>query len=137
MREQDLDPYTGSVTEDQAITLHARDVLSKWGFDDGDLMLHDQRCRAILEEFQGVTSHELLVAVVRRCLLPRLHQHVELAELVTLHNPARAESVDGVKLDGYGSPVDGDDYVDLTPDLIVVALDEIRAIADELSHPAH
>lgn len=60
--------------------LSAKDLASKWGFDDGDL----------LSDITEVgKSHALLIAAVRAFLLPLLPD-VEVEEIVTCHNPIRA-----------------------------------------------
>lgn len=53
--------------------LEASELLSKWGFEDGD-----------------ICDHELLIYLVRKHLQPLLDERVELEEIVTCHNPIRA-----------------------------------------------
>lgn len=77
---------------------HTESILSKWGFDDGD-MLDDLLWDNGIELDD---KHKLLIKVVREKVLPEIKQHVEVFEIGTIHNPIRAESVDGVKVDNYG-----------------------------------
>lgn len=55
--------------------LSSSDLMSKWGFHDGDMF----------------DSKELLVAVVRKYLEPDLPDGVALYEICSCHNPIRAE----------------------------------------------
>lgn len=108
------------------ITLHSASLLSKWGFDDGDLLwdfLYDldngHRAHKI--------NHEVLVATVQKWLLPALDQQVETYVMeLSSHNPIRAESVDGVSVE-----VDGRNLVLnlLTPASVEVSEDDIRDLA--------
>ena len=60
------------------VVLFAESLLSKWGFEDGDMLADDTGVR-----------HELLVQMVKHHLLPLL-QGVEVFEIRTCHNPVRA-----------------------------------------------
>lgn len=60
------------------VVLFAESLLSKWGFEDGDVLADDTGVR-----------HELLVQVIKDHLLPLLHG-VEVFEICTCHNPVRA-----------------------------------------------
>lgn len=88
--------------------LSAKDLASKWGFDDGDLL-------------SGIAqvgkSHSLLIASVRAFLLPLLPD-VEVYEIGTCHNPIRA--TDETRHLCEGSDV----HVTLTRDQLL-ALDRI------------
>jgi hypothetical protein len=55
--------------------LSSRDLMSKWGFHDGDIF----------------DSREVLVAAVRKYLEPKLPAGVVLYEICSIHNPIRAE----------------------------------------------
>jgi len=84
--------------------LDSDDLLSKYGFGDGDLLdeLFDQAEQ--LEDMAGLlaggTDKELLFAAVNLALLPRLmgrnSKTVELRFVHTAHNPARITRVDGL-----------------------------------------
>ena len=75
---------------DQTIRLHAFSLCSKFGFDDGDLL----------------SSHAVLIAVVRKYLLPLLDPRIEVEEINTHHNPIRATTL-------TRHLVDEDVYVDV------------------------
>ncbi len=124
----------GAVT----VRMYTPGLTSKWGFEDGDLFFADARVQVVLDQVHRMTARrigarDLLVAVVREVVLAQLDQRVELNELVTLHNPARAARVDGVRLDSYGNPPDGHEPVEITPDIVEVSLLQIRAVALRLA----
>lgn len=103
--------------------LDTADLLSKWGFDDGDI-LHDFKVGHGLK----VNSATLLVEVVKRYVLPELRKHHDLkADVVLgLHNPIRVIQVDGVSVDDNDEP-----SMTLTPAMVDVSDDMILAIANE------
>ncbi|MFJ7100176.1 hypothetical protein [Streptomyces albogriseolus] len=79
------------------LTLFSSDLLSKWGFNDGD----DPDDWLDYCEANGIDSTELsfpLVALVRAYLLPKIEQDVTVVEIETCHNPIRAETVDGQEM---------------------------------------
>jgi hypothetical protein len=119
-------------SDEEVLRLYTPDLTSKWGFHDGDLLLVDARTRELLEA-TGADSHDLLVAIVRELVLPCLDQRIELVDLVTLHNPARAASVDGVPLGSYGNPPDDHPPVEVSPDVVEVPMREVRALAARLA----
>lgn len=99
------------------LTLFSRDLLSKWGFNDGD----DpddwlDYCEAHGIDYKAVDFP--LVALVRRYLLPALDQDVAVVEIETSHNPIRAHLVDGIDVTEawYGraeAPTLTSEYVDV------------------------
>jgi hypothetical protein len=102
------------------IEFHAWDLLSKFGFEDGDLLWD-----LISEHGLGVDHHDLLTAVVTGLLLPRLDQEVEVYTIwATLHNPVRARTVDGEP---------ADPSMDLTPEWVEIPVADILGIARTLS----
>jgi hypothetical protein len=106
-----------------AITLYSDGLLSKWGFSDGDAPdAWLDYCDDHGIDFSPVEWHSVLVKLVRRYLLPVLDQQVEVAEIVTIHNPIRAERVDGADVtDGwYTEPA-----VHLTPESVTIPMSEV------------
>lgn len=89
------------------MTLHAADLASKFGFNDGDEP-DDVRDMSL-----DVDWHPVLIWLVRTHLLPLL-PGVEVYEIISIHNPIRAVDPDRVR----GSDV----KVDLTLDDIVAAV---------------
>lgn len=69
--------------------LSGEDLVSKWGFHDGDLF----------------ESKELLVAVVRKYLEPKLPKGVLLYEICSIHSPIRAED-ESFEILFYSEPVE-------------------------------
>ena len=98
-------------------------LLSKWGFDDGDILdglLYDNGL--------DVDAHKVLIKVVKTLLLAKIKQNVEVIEIHTIHNPIRAQTVDGVEINNYKYG-HGDL---LTPKVIDIDDDEIIKIAKEI-----
>ena len=82
-----------------SVVLDPNDLLSKWGFADGDAVSNaaDQTDLPIPEWERVLSvSHDVLTVLVRRFLVPTIPNKVELCELSTMHNPIRAWFVDGV-----------------------------------------
>lgn len=76
------------------LTLFSADLLSKWGFNDGD----DPEDWLDYCEANGIDYNVVdfpLVPLVRRYLLPALDQAVTVVEIETIHNPIRVDTVDG------------------------------------------
>ena len=105
-------------------------LLSKWGFGDGD-MLED-----VLDEWLNGKwpdddydplgfEHRVLVRVVREHVLPHITTPIEVYEVGTVHNPIRAETVNGVSWDWYTTDVDGR----LDPEFVDVPISVILSIA--------
>lgn len=105
---------------DRRLWLFSESLLSKWGFNDGDLP----------DEVDGWLDAQdppihlagnwrpILCQLVRRYLIPALDQAVEVVEIETSHNPIRAEKVDGV--DVTDSWYHNGEKVRLTPDSVTV-----------------
>ncbi len=103
-------------------------LLSKWGFDDGDML--DEFCEQhYYEAFDKSLQfdHELLCAVVKKHVIPKLDQKVEVITLRTIHNPIRVASVDGENVNVYE---DGD--IKLTPSTIEVTDEQLHECAKKL-----
>ncbi|MFI2358159.1 hypothetical protein OG582_11915 [Streptomyces anulatus] len=77
------------------LTLFSADLLSKWGFNDGDspgswLDWCDNR---------GVDYNMFdfpWAAIVRKHLVPAIEQDVTVVDVETIHNPIRVKTVNGV-----------------------------------------
>jgi len=102
------------------VTFYTHHLLSKYGFEDGDL-LGD----IVEERGLGVDHRDLLIAVVERLVVPLLDQEVVLDIIGggTFHNPIRIRSIDGDE--AYLGDL-------LTPEDIVIPVSDIIAIAAEL-----
>ena len=88
------------------VTLCSDNLLSKWGFDDGDLLV--DWLLAVVDEYEPkwgspraglarkwLDGHKVLIRLIRERVLPALDQRVEIDEYGTIHNPVRARRVDG------------------------------------------
>lgn len=119
------------------LTLFSNGLLSKWGFNDGDEP--DDVADWIEEdgiEYQNIPWHPVLHRLVREHLLPVLDQAVVVYDIDTIHNPIRAESVDGVEVDDYNRRGKKGEVLVLTPDYVDVPYAVVlQAVRDELANP--
>lgn len=125
---------------ERMLILFSDGLLSKWGFNDGDLpeefyeWWHETRCppSCFWECYAKVPDKPVIQVLVRRFLLPALDQRVEVYDIGTIHNPIRASSVDGLEVPDeviYGStrgPA-------LTPASVEVPYAEVAKVIDELA----
>lgn len=122
------------ISDERSVRLRSEGLLSKWGFNDGDSPddWHDY-CEARGIEYPGWP----LAALVREFLLPRLNQQVTVTEIDTIHNPIRAQTVDGRDVTGlwYDSHDDLDGI--LTPEYVGIPMSEVVRVALELTSPTH
>jgi hypothetical protein len=115
------------------VTLWTSGLLSKWGFNDGDMP--DDVIDAWDEANSGspwvrVDWHPILCRLVRERVLPALDQFVELVEIGTSHNPIRAQSVDGQDAERWWYKVSADEP-ELTPDVVMVPMPDVLAMIRE------
>ncbi|MDX3353875.1 hypothetical protein PV703_11255 [Streptomyces sp. ME01-24h] len=81
--------------DEPVITLFSSDLLSKWGFNDGDAPNQWlDYCEANGVDYNAVDFP--LTDLVRTYLLPRIEQDVTVVDVETSHNPIRVQTVDGV-----------------------------------------
>ena len=111
---------------DETVRFWTNGLLSKWGFDDGDLVDN-----FVYTGWGGILCdhHQLLTEVVRRHVIPALDQKVETFEIDGIHNPIRAKSVNGVEFDDHYNSHTPDL---LTPEYVEVPFSVINAMAVEL-----
>lgn len=112
------------------IMLFSADLLSKWGFNDGD----DPEEWLDYCEAHGIDYNEIdfpWVAVVRSHLLPVIEQAVTVVEIETIHNPIRAEAICGVGVSDYWTRR-GDHRYLLTPDSVDVPMAEVAKLVQGL-----
>ena len=100
----------------EVIELYPEGLLHKFG--DGD-MFYD-----LIEEHDlGFDHQEMLIAVVERLVVPQLDQEEETYTPSSLHNPIRADTIDGERADMSSS---------ITPDFVEVPVADIIQIARTL-----
>jgi hypothetical protein len=91
-------------TPEQGLSLHANDLLSKWGFADGDLIYNFWEDTHPDESIPEIYSHSVLIELVRAHLLPALaeqgHSFIH-HEISTIHNPIRLYELDGKGVDWF------------------------------------
>jgi hypothetical protein len=88
--------------DEPTFTLDAESLLSKWGFGDGDA-LSDWWWDNYGAELP-FNDHDMLHALVLAYLVPAIHdaaREVEIIRIDTIHNPVRADTLDGVQVDHY------------------------------------
>lgn len=111
---------------DDSLTLISEGLLSRWGFNDGDVPdIYLDWCDDHGHPYPD-DWHTVLRALVRTRLVPALDQRVELVEIETNHNPIRAVTVDGqdvIELWYRSEP-----GLTLTPEDVVVPYADVLAI---------
>jgi hypothetical protein len=119
----------GGVSE---LTLWTSGLLSKWGFNDGDMPddvwdAWDEVCRPA--SYRHVDWHPVLCRLVSEYVAPRLDQRVELTEIGTNHNPIRASKVDGVDVEDcwYGKRPEPT----ISPESVTVPMSDVLAMLGE------
>jgi hypothetical protein len=121
------------VSDDRHLTLWSGDLLSKWGFNDGDKpdnLIDWLEADGI--DYVSLRWRPVLQRLVREHLLPRLDQDVVVYDIETSHNPIRAESVDGVRIDSCAD----NDHIVLTPDHVDVPyVDVLAAVRAGMADP--
>jgi hypothetical protein len=105
--------------------MYADDLLSKWGFGDGD-RLSDFMYENNSKFESKVDSHKLLEELVKIYLLPKLKDKVEIFYVQSNHNPVRAEMINGVY---YTNHYEHDDHGLLGDVAVELTLEEIEAVA--------
>lgn len=107
------------------ITLYPDGLLSKFGFEDGDVMFYFMSDRGL--DLEALDHHDLLIAVVERLLIPRLDQTVETYVIeATLHNPIRAGTVD---------EEEASIHCIITPDSVDIPVEAILEVYESLLEP--
>lgn len=84
------------------LILDAEELLSKWGFSDGDILSNwwwdfNNDDPPFLEE-----EHDVLFSLVETYLVPVIKEagrEIEIYRIHTNHNPVRASTLDGVNVD--------------------------------------
>lgn len=101
--------------EPPELILNSASLLSKWGFNDGNIPDHlMDYWDDIGIAYPDVDWHHALCTLVHRFLLPELTKHhvIEVVDSVeTIHNPIRAITIDGVAVEQFW-------YSDYKPTLI-------------------
>lgn len=86
----------------EVLVLPARDLCSKWGFEDGDILWNEPYASRLLRDGVDLKDkHPALCALVERFLIPALPVPVVVERISSCHNPIRATMIDGVEWDSY------------------------------------
>lgn len=114
-------------TPPDRLVLLSDDLLSKWGFNDGDTPdAYLDWCDDNDHPYPPDDWHGILRTLVRTRLLPALDQRVDLVDIETLHNPIRAERVDGRDVTDLWRKIEPG--LTLTPDCVEVPYAEVLAL---------
>jgi hypothetical protein len=114
------------------ITLFSSCLLSKWGFNDGDDPdTWVDYCDAHGIDWANAEWHPVLIQLVRRYLLPQIEQDVQVVEIQTIHNPIRAERVNGVDVTGCWYQGEDSGPV-LTPESVEIPIEDVAKVAREV-----
>ncbi|MGW9437946.1 hypothetical protein [Streptomyces sp. NPDC055607] len=110
------------------VTLFSRDLLSKWGFNNGE----DDEAWLDWCDDQGIDHAALgfpLTRLVHDYLVPVIDQAVTVVDIETCHNPVRAETVNGVDVTEvwYGRAPEPA----LTPEHVDISMSTVLTIALE------
>ncbi|MGW2837319.1 hypothetical protein ACWCWD_06360 [Streptomyces sp. NPDC001493] len=108
------------------LTLFSADLLSKWGFNDGntpDVWLDWCDNQDVAHEALGFPW----AAIVRAHLVPAIEQDVTTVDIETCHNPIRVDAVNGVDVTEawYGRA----EAPTLSPDHVDVPMAEVLRMA--------
>lgn len=126
------------VSLSEMLVLETAGLLSKWGFNDGDIPeeVYDLIVDENLDWRKVAWRDELLPLLVEKYVLPLLDQKVETYRIGSPHNPIRAASVqeeiitDSVIYNAGSTPP-----VKLTPELVEIpmsiVLDELHSLIKE------
>lgn len=113
------------------LQLDSRCLLSKWGFDDGDMPEHVINwCSRHGVDLSEVDWQKALRALVRAHLLPEIEKYhtVTLLDIQSCHNPIMARWVDGVQVD-----VHANDWSLITSVSVEVPMDVVAQAIREAS----
>lgn len=89
--------------EELTVLLTARDLSSKWGFNDGDTPDHLFDYFYDNDLMDSFDWHEVLQKLVRKHLVPLLPEDLEVYDMLTSHNPIRTDYW-GERPDHYDVP---------------------------------
>lgn len=115
------------------VTLFSACLLSKWGFNDGD----DPDVWLDWCDDQGIDHNRIeypLARLVREHLIPVIEQTITVVDIESIHNPIRAETVDGADMTEvwFGRAPEPT----LTPDAVDVPMAEVLRLALDEAHLA-
>lgn len=121
---QEVEPPAPAEEALLRIYLASDGLLSKWGFEDGDvlenvLFKEHESWDRFYNDADLLTGHEELIRLVKTCLVPEIEMHHKLDVFEveeTNHNPIRTRSVDGVEVDVYHAQ----STVTLTPEGVLL-----------------
>lgn len=116
-----------------SVELQATDLLSKWGFGDGDLLwdwAHDN----LGDDLDPDVYHPALRALVRKHLIPAIEaagHTVDAFDIWTIHNPIRTGVLNGEPVDNRRPTAQQE--AALGDIAVTVSADEIRAAIEAAS----
>lgn len=119
------------MSAEPVLRLFADGLLSKHGFNDGDEPdSWIDYCEQHGLSFEWRAWHSVLRQLVKRYLLPALGQKVTTVNIETSHNPIRAQTVDGLDVEGCWSGPQPEPQ--LTPEYVEIPMSEVARVAAEM-----
>lgn len=114
------------MTAKDVLRIYSSGLLSKWGFNDGDMPEEVcEYCEALAIDYGLIDWHATLVRLVCADLLPALKENVEIYEIETIHNPIRAHTVNGERVDVLNDGV----LPSLTPEYVEIPMARVVELA--------
>lgn len=101
------------------ISIKTDGFLSKWGFHDGDIF--DDFLEDHGETCAMGYAHKFLERVLKELVIPKIKNKIEIVFIETIHNPVRAEKVDGKEVNWYRENPD----ITIDPEFIILTEDEL------------
>lgn len=109
------------------LRLHSQDLLSKFGFNDGDAP-DEWWDYCVAAGIDYVNTEFPTAELVELYLLPRLDQNVTVVRIETCHNPIRADVIDGQQILDRNR---ADQEITLTPEYVDVPWSDVLKVAQE------
>jgi len=116
---------------------HTDSLISKWGFDDGDILENFAFNNNLEFEYDPDKSHSgshsALIKLVCEHILPKLDQEVIVQEISCIHNPIRALTVNGRDASAFWHESFSPPFI--TPATIYIPNEIVLEIVKEFSVP--
>lgn len=111
-------------------------LLSKWGFKDGDILddlLWDSGLCGTgkLGDDSELQEHDVLTKIIQDYVLPKITDDVKTCRIMTIHNPIRAEFVNGVSVEWTNSKQEikiNPEFVEVPDELIIQVAKNLRKL---------
>ena len=112
--------------------LDASSLLSKWGFADGDAL--SDWWWDNFDCDPPFSDHDAIYSLAEKYLVPQMELAgwtVELVRIQTIHNPARAERLNGVEVDWYAGTTEIPVEARVTKEQILAVVATLAPVTEE------